>query len=162
MILTTPRLTGRPVTAEDLPWLRRIHGDARAAATLTADGGLVPFARSQAVLQAFLTGDHPGLWLFFRRQDQDFVGYAGLRFIVLEGARALELLYAASPDYWRQGYTSEAAASILPQAPQPPIAFTLPHNLGSRGVMARLGMVWERDFIHAGLPHVLYRLPSPA
>lgn len=162
MILTTSRLTGRPVTADGLPWLRRIHGDPRAAATLTADGQLVPVARSQAVLEAFLTGDHPGLWLFFRRSDDAFIGYAGLRFITLADVAELELLYAACPEHWRQGYTAEAAAAILPLAPQPPIAFTLPHNLGSRGVMARLGMVWERDFIHAGLPHVLYRLPSPA
>lgn len=162
MILTTDRLTGRPVIATDLPWLRRIHGDPRAAATLTADGGIVPIARSQAVLDDFLTGDHPGLWLFFRRHDDTFTGYAGLRVITLDGRPELELLYAACPDHWRCGYTAEAALALLPHAPQPPIAFTLPHNAGSRGVMRRLGMVWERDFIHAGLPHVLYRLPSHA
>jgi RimJ/RimL family protein N-acetyltransferase len=30
--------------------------------------------------------------------------------------------------------------------------------VASRRVMEKLGMAYERDVVHAGLPHVLYRL----
>jgi RimJ/RimL family protein N-acetyltransferase len=37
------------------------------------------------------------------------------------------------------------------------IAFTLPNNVASRRVMEKTGFVYERDIVHALLPHVLYR-----
>ena len=38
------------------------------------------------------------------------------------------------------------------------IAFTVDRNAASRAVMEKLGMTYERDIEHVGLPHVLYRL----
>jgi len=38
------------------------------------------------------------------------------------------------------------------------VSFTLPHNTASRRVMEKLGFDFEREFYHASLPHVLYRL----
>ena len=38
------------------------------------------------------------------------------------------------------------------------ISFTVHGNAASRAVMEKLGMTYERDLEHAGLPHVLYRL----
>ncbi len=38
---------------------------------------------------------------------------------------------------------------------------TLPTNRASRRVMEKAGFGYERDTVHAGLPHVLYRLPAP-
>ena len=43
-------------------------------------------------------------------------------------------------------------------APGGIVAFTLTTNGASRRVMEKLGFRFERDIIHAGLPHVLYRL----
>ena len=37
------------------------------------------------------------------------------------------------------------------------VAFTLPDNIASRRVMEKAGFRYERDIVHAGLPHVLYR-----
>jgi RimJ/RimL family protein N-acetyltransferase len=37
------------------------------------------------------------------------------------------------------------------------VSFTLPNNLASRRVMDKAGFRYERNFIHANLPHVLYR-----
>ena len=37
------------------------------------------------------------------------------------------------------------------------VAMALPHNRGSRRVMEKTGFVYEREVIHAGLLHVLYR-----
>ena len=40
------------------------------------------------------------------------------------------------------------------------VAFTLPHNQASRGAMEHCGFKYQRDFVHAGLPHVLYILEA--
>ena len=37
------------------------------------------------------------------------------------------------------------------------VAQTVDVNRASRAVMEKLGMACERDTVHAGLPHVLYR-----
>ncbi len=41
------------------------------------------------------------------------------------------------------------------------VAITLPYNVGSPGVMTAAGLAYERDIVHAGLPHVLYRKRRP-
>ena len=41
------------------------------------------------------------------------------------------------------------------------VARTLPTNRASRRVMEKAGFGYERDTVHARLPHVLYRLPAP-
>jgi RimJ/RimL family protein N-acetyltransferase len=75
----------------------------------------------------------------------------------------VELLYALMPDAWGQGLAGELARESLRVAftelslPDV-VAFTQPHNARSRRVMERAGFQYERDVVHAGLPHVLYRL----
>jgi len=46
------------------------------------------------------------------------------------------------------------------------VAVTLPVNARSRRVMEKVGMTYDRDWLHADIPHVLYRvrftsLPAP-
>jgi RimJ/RimL family protein N-acetyltransferase len=41
------------------------------------------------------------------------------------------------------------------------VSYTTDANAASRAVMEKLGMRYERDIEHAGLPHVLYRLERP-
>ena len=41
------------------------------------------------------------------------------------------------------------------------VAFTLPTNIASRRVMEKSGFAYEREIVHAGLPHVLYRQAAP-
>ncbi len=167
-VLETARLCGRAPLETDLPHLRVIHSDPRAMATLSADGqpaseeyssGMLARIREHWERYGF------GVWMLFEKADNRFVGYAGIRHIELQGAPEIELLYAIRSDRWRMGYASEAAAEVLrlgfrDLAPESVIAFTLPHNRGSRGVMETCGMRFERNIIHAGLPHVLYRITS--
>jgi [ribosomal protein S5]-alanine N-acetyltransferase len=40
------------------------------------------------------------------------------------------------------------------------VTYTLPYNAASRRVMEKLGFEYEREVVHADLPHVLYRLQS--
>ncbi|HUY39086.1 MAG TPA: GNAT family protein [Candidatus Binataceae bacterium] len=166
--LETKRLSGRAPLETDLPHLRMIHGDPRAMATLSVDGQPAGEEYSAGVLARIREHWERygfGVWMLFEKDAKRFAGYAGIRHIELEGAAEIELLYAIRSDRWRTGYATEAAAEVLrlgfrDLAPASVVAFTLPHNRGSRGVMEKCGMRFERDMIHAGLPHVLYRITA--
>ena len=64
---------------------------------------------------------------------------------------------------WRRGFAGEMAGALLTQvaAERPAlasvVAFALPQNLASQGVMRGQGFVFERTIRHCGLLHLLYR-----
>ncbi|MGK2932540.1 MAG: GNAT family N-acetyltransferase, partial [Solirubrobacterales bacterium] len=61
-----------------------------------------------------------------------------------------------------QGLASEAALAAIGVAEKIGLArvvsLTLVDNVASRGVMEKIGLEYERDVDHAGLPHALYAL----
>jgi [ribosomal protein S5]-alanine N-acetyltransferase len=164
--LTTSRLLGTPAAPSDFADLRRLHSDRRVTATLSADGQ--PFTETQT--RDFLTraADHWnshrfGLWMFRDRTTHDFVGYGGIKRTIVEGLDEIELAYAIAFDHQRNGYATEISFAALRVAFNDlrldhVVAFTLPHNVGSRRVMEHCGFTYARDIVHAGLPHVLYVL----
>jgi ribosomal-protein-alanine N-acetyltransferase len=164
--ILTERLAGRPPCAEDFDLLRMLHTDARVMATLAADGNPLSAEATRAALDSAVEHWRRhgfGIRYFFERVGADFVGYCGLRHAVVDGRAAIELLYAVRAKHWRMGYGAEMARAALREGFealrfQEMVAFTLPHNAGSRGVMERCGMRYQRDIVHAGLPHVLYRI----
>jgi RimJ/RimL family protein N-acetyltransferase len=103
-----------------------------------------------------------GLWLLRDGETGALVGRGGLQLTFVEDIHEVEAAWAIVPDRWGQGLATELAlvaidvafdALDLPGV----VAFTLPDNVASRRVMDKAGFVYERDIIHAGLPHVLYR-----
>jgi RimJ/RimL family protein N-acetyltransferase len=38
------------------------------------------------------------------------------------------------------------------------VAITTPENVASQRVMRKAGLAYERDIVHAGVPHVLFRI----
>lgn len=163
----TKRLRAARTGPDDFDDLLRMHTDPAVMATL---GGKV-WTREET--QAFLDRvlHHwdrygYGVWTLRDKDGGAFVGRAGLNRKLIEGAEETELLYACMPDYWARGLTTEAAEGVVRIAfdrlmmPNL-VAFTLHGNTGSRRVMEKAGFGYERDFIHAGLPHVLYRRRRP-
>lgn len=166
--LRTKRLRGEPAVPGDLEVLRQLHGDPRAAATLS-ESGVVPAERTRRLLElacAQAPGSGLGLWLFHDEGGR-FVGYCGLLPVRLAGRPPeVQLLYAVMPPLWRQGFAREMAAAVLEQGfaagLAEVVAFTLPHNTASRRVMEGQGVHLLGVIEHAGLPHVLYRRQAPA
>ena len=160
---STRRLTAERLHEAHLAELCRMHGDGRVMATL---GGLRSAAETRRFLQANLAHwkRHGfGLFVFRERASGAFVGRGGLRHVEIDGGKEIELAYAVMADFWRQGLASEMAAAILRVAgdtigSSDIVAFTLTTNAASRRVMEKLGFRFERDIVHAGLPHVLYRI----
>jgi len=165
MEIATRRLAGSPLCQRDYEDLRCLHCDPEAMKTLTASGKPQPEAFTQGVIkrvEANWQSAGFGVWAFRTLGDAAFVGYCGLRPYLVHGEPETELLYGLLPAYWGQGLASEMAAASLEVAFQrlsrnSVVAFTLHANKASRRVMEKNGMTYEKDIIHAGLPHVLYR-----
>jgi len=78
----------------------------------------------------------------------------------------IELAYAITSSHWRKGFATEVSREALKLGfdtmhLERIVAFTLPHNRASRAVMEHCGFKYNRDIVHANLPHVLYILEAP-
>jgi ribosomal-protein-alanine N-acetyltransferase len=104
-----------------------------------------------------------GLWVFRDQTDKRFVGRGGLRNVTLGAENEVEVAYAVMAEFWSKGVATEIATVSLKVAFERIgigniVAFTLPTNWASRRVMEKVGLRYERDIVHAGRPHVLYRI----
>jgi RimJ/RimL family protein N-acetyltransferase len=161
----TDRLTAERLRVEHFDELHRMHQDPRVMATL---GGL----RSEEETRDFLRRNQEhwdrhgcGLWVFRDQADGRFAGRGGLRHVEVEGKPEVELAYALMAEFWGRGLATEMAKALLRLAFEQlgltnVVSFTLPTNRASQRVMEKAGMRYERDIIHAGLPHVLYRVTT--
>jgi RimJ/RimL family protein N-acetyltransferase len=87
-------------------------------------------------------------WIVERKADGEVLGFCGLKRVNSEGAKNLgdmEVGWRFREDAWGQGYAKEAAIASLDiafgrfGAPHV-VAFTVSGNVGSWGLMDRLGM----------------------
>lgn len=165
---STDRLTGERLRAEHLEDLCRLHRDPRVMATLSADGTVPRDVDSQTEKALARNLEHWerhgfGLWLFRDKQDGRFVGRGGLRRITLDEREEVELAYALGSEFWGRGLATEIALASVAIGFErldldDLVCFTLTTNLASQRVMQKAGFRYERDMVHVGLRHVLYRL----
>lgn len=159
--LTTDRLALRPIRAGDWAELRELDGDPEVMATL---GGLR--SEKETMGYAMAQEDHWhrhgfGWWMAHDLVTGAFVGRGGIRYLEIEGALEVEVGYAVVRERWGGGFATELAeagvrlareAVGLPRV----VGITLTTNRASRRVLEKVGLAYERDLTHAGLPHVLY------
>jgi ribosomal-protein-alanine N-acetyltransferase len=163
--METARLIGERIRPEHLEEFYRLHRDPRVMKTLSVDGEPLPDEQSQQSLQRQIDRwEHEGLglWIWHDREDGHFVGRGGLQ---RDPETGIELGYAVMADDWGKGYATEIGAASLRVGFEDLglteiVCFTLPVNIASQRVMQKLGFVYEHDFVHAGLPHVFYRLTA--
>jgi RimJ/RimL family protein N-acetyltransferase len=166
--LHTGRLSGTALGPGDFADIRRLHADSRVMATLSADGKTFTEEQSRAFLEradAHWQSHGFGLWIVRERAGGEFVGYGGIKHALVEGRDEIEVAYAIRSDVWGKGFATEVSIAALQLGFndlhfERIVAFTLPHNKASRGVMENCGFKYQRDFVHAGLPHVLYVLEA--
>jgi ribosomal-protein-alanine N-acetyltransferase len=157
----TDRLLAERLREAHLGEIRRMHLDPSVMATL---GGLRSDEETANYLRDNL--DHwdlygYGMWVFRDRADGRFVGRAGLRNTRVGGNDEVELAYALVAEYWGRGLAKEILKLAFERLDlEGIVCFTLPTNLASRRVMAKVGFEYERDVVHAGSPHVLYRIKA--
>jgi [ribosomal protein S5]-alanine N-acetyltransferase len=167
--LQTDRMVGERLTHDHEAEMARLLLDPRVEATLW------PFDRRQTAgdvqeglaRQLDLWRCHGfGLWLLRDRATLGCVGRGGLEYTDAPGTVAVEVAWTIAPDRWGEGLATELARAAVHVAfakldVPALVALTLPGNLASRRVMEKAGFAYERDIVHVGLPHVLYRLDRP-
>jgi [ribosomal protein S5]-alanine N-acetyltransferase len=162
VIVRTERLRGEPVRPGQAKELLALVGDPRVGATL---GGVLTLAESRARCEQM--AEHWaqygfGYWLW-RDRDRALIGRGGLHHTRVGGREEVEVGWAVMADRWGEGFATEIGRASARHAFErlellDVVAFTLHENHASRQVMAKLGFEYERDVLHAGLPHVLCRL----
>lgn len=166
--IDTARLAGERLRPDHLDDLYRLHRDPRVMATLSAAGRPLPDEETRQGLRRGL--DHwerhgYGIWLWRAKDDGRFIGRGALRHVEVGGGPEVEAGYALLADEWGKGLATEIARALVAVAfarlglPDL-VCFTLTTNYASRRVMEKAGFHYERDIVHAGLPHVFYRLTA--
>jgi RimJ/RimL family protein N-acetyltransferase len=163
--IETERMVLERLRLEHAPEQMRLLLDPRVSATLWARAELPTEADVLDGLRAKV--DHWdrhgfGMWLLRDRDSGEMVGRGGLQYTYTAGLNDVEAGWAIIPERWGQGLATELAHACVDTAFDQLgllelVAFTLPDNAASRRVMEKAGFTYERDIVHAGLPHVLYR-----
>ena len=172
--LHTPRLRLRGWRTEDLRGFAALNADPEVMRHFPS---VMSRAQSDAMarrIQAHFALHGFGQWVLERREQPGLIGALGLQQVNFEAAftPAVEIGWRLQRAHWRQGYAREAAEAVLAYAFESlqlneVLAFTVPANRPSQGLMQRLGMQHQaaQDFEHPLLPvghplrqHVLYRL----
>ncbi len=96
-----------------------------------------------------------------QKSDGRLIGWSGLQ--PLEDSGEIEVGYAFDKPYWRQGFATEVASVWLrygfEQAGlQRIVAVAVPENTGSRRVMEKLGMKFEKRAEHYETECVFYAI----
>jgi ribosomal-protein-alanine N-acetyltransferase len=158
----TPRLLAERLTPEHAADVRRMDHNPQFMAML---GGPRDAAQTDAYLARNLqhwTDYGYGLWILREARQNGVVGRAVLRHLILEGRDEVEVGYGFYPECWGRGLATEIAGACLHYGREElhlrsVVAITLPAHLRSQRVMTKVGVVYERDVTHEGLPHVLFR-----
>src|SRR3954447_8497583 len=161
--VATARLVGRRPEPGDALAYARIFTDPRVPEE-TWPEHLRTTDRARSLLDGLIA--HWERWRFgpwTLLLEGEIIGYDGLRHADVGGRPEIELMWFLDADHWGRGYATEMAREAVRVAFEvleldELVAQTVDVNRASRGVMEKLGMRHEGDVMHAGLPHVIYRL----
>jgi ribosomal-protein-alanine N-acetyltransferase len=162
---STPRLVAERLTPAHLSDVRRMDQNEWFMAHL---GGVRDEAATLAYLErnlAHWAAHGFGLWMLRDPAQRAPIGRAVLRHLEVDGVDEVEVGYGFYPEFWGRGLATEVACACVrigrAQLGLPSVvAVTLPTHSASQRVMLKAGLTYERDIIHEGLPHVLFRTPA--
>jgi [ribosomal protein S5]-alanine N-acetyltransferase len=163
--LETRRLYTRPLDLEDQFGWKRFFESA-AAIRYFPPSTDQPLDRSrqwmEKQLERYQDGKF-GLMALMHRESGAWIGQCGLLAQHVDGADELEVGYHIFPDYWRQGYASEAAQAFRDwgfEQDLAPSIISIIHreNIGSQGVALRNGMTREKPAEFRGMDVYVYRI----
>ncbi|HET7469800.1 MAG TPA: GNAT family N-acetyltransferase [Gemmatimonadales bacterium] len=156
------RLFAERLTDAHLPFLRRMDNCSPMMASL---GGIRSDGETKAYLERNLAhwSQHGfGIWILRDPTTGRVMGRAGLRHLTVEAIDEVELAYALLPEFWGRGLATDAARACvtigrewlgLPSV----VGLTTPDNLASQRVLLKASLTPERELVHGGVGHILFR-----
>ena len=164
---TTARMRAERLRPDHYADLRRMDADEQMMATL---GGIREDAGTREYLARNL--EHWaeygfGIWMLRDLETGTAMGRAVLRHLDIDEADEVEVGYGLLPAFWGRGLATEIARACvrvgLEQLRLPSlVAITLTTNDGSRRVLEKVGLRYERTLTHAGQLHALFRIHAGA
>jgi RimJ/RimL family protein N-acetyltransferase len=159
---STARLDAERLTADHWNDLRRMDQDERFMAEL---GGVRDEAGTRAYLErnlAHWAARGVGLWMLRERDTGRVIGRTLLRHLDVDGVDEVETGYGFLPDRWGRGLATEIARACVHIGRErlglaSVVGITVPTNPASQHVMRKAGLQYERDILHNGRPHLLFR-----
>ena len=110
-ILETPRVRLREFTSDDLQPLADMVGD-------PAQMRFYPRPRTKAEAESWIDRNMTlykepgfGFWCMESIDNEDFLGYCGIRPVDLDGVEEVEIGWHTRKEFWGQGLATEAAAA---------------------------------------------------
>jgi RimJ/RimL family protein N-acetyltransferase len=164
---STPRLVAERLMPAHLPEVERMD---RNEAFMAHLGGVRDSEATRAYLErnlAHWAAYGFGLWILRDAVERDVIGRAVLRHVDVEGVDEIEVGYGFYPEFWGRGLATEVARACVRigrgQLRFPSlVAITLPTHAASQRVMVKAGLVYEREFLHEGVPAALFRTRQEA
>ncbi|MCH4170852.1 MAG: GNAT family N-acetyltransferase [Lactobacillus sp.] len=164
--LKTKRLGFSNWQLADLPLAQQLWGDPAVTKYISQSGIFSPATIVTRLHTEITTEKQQGVqyWPLFNLQTTQFVGCCGLR----PSDSGFELGYHLRPEFWHQGYGTEAAQAVITYAfsqlklPKL-VAGHHPDNKASRAVLLRLGFKYmgTEYYPPTGLDHPTYVLINP-
>lgn len=159
----TDRLSLEPFTPSDLELLHQLFTD-EAIRQYLWDDLVIDVGQTEDILKVneiLLNTRGFGLWKVIHQQTKQVIGFTGLWFFFEEPQP--QLLYGLLPVYWRQGFATEAARSIVRYAFSELgfdylIAATDPPNEASSSVAIKLGMKMIESKVVEGKMTLFWRV----
>ena len=160
IVLETERLLIRQWVPDDWKRLRPLVTDPRVLRYIGdgkpwsderirkfVDGGI-----QQAQLRGWV------LWPVIYKQDSELIGFCGFNSTF---APDVEIGWWLLPEYWGRGLATEAARAVLEYGYRQfhfprVISVAQPANVASIRIMQKLGMRFEKTFVHDGIEVVRY------
>ncbi|WP_282161237.1 GNAT family N-acetyltransferase [Ulvibacterium marinum] len=107
-----------------------------------------------------------GMNALILKSDGNLIGICGLLIQTLDGLQELEIGYSILPEYWKQGYATEAAVKCREYAFKNKLADSLisiihVDNKPSQKVALNNGMHLDKTTIYKDNPVQIYRIRSP-
>ncbi|WP_421934888.1 GNAT family N-acetyltransferase [Phenylobacterium sp.] len=165
-VFETPRLVLRPRGPEHLEACLAINGDPEVMRYL---GPVWPAAQQRAHLTRQFTTDWGaglGYWAIFRKAaPDDMLGWVTL--VPLEGTGEIQIGYRLKRSAWGDGIATEAGRRLVVHGLEtlglPSLAaWVHPENVGSKGVLTKLGFAPAGQYEDNGQVQDLYRLTPAA
>ena len=170
--IVTQRLVLRSWKESDIPPLARMNSDDK-----VMEYFLKKLSHEETIdlynqIQQELIASGFGAYAVEEKDTGAFIGFVGLHNVTFEVdfAPAIEILWRLLPEFWGQGYATEAAIACLKYARdelkiKEIVSFTSLPNKRSEHVMQKIGMTRIKEFNHPLVEpnyplyrHILYRI----
>lgn len=160
-MIETERLFHRKFTIEDLPRLIEMRSDPEVNQYLGGVRMQNPEALAKRIrfyidcYDKYGFGSSAMIW----KKTGEIIGTSGLQPLGETGE--IEIGYAVVKEFWRQGIAFESARAWLDFGFRQKnlnriVAVAYPENTGSRRIMEKLGMRYEKNEEHYGIDSVFY------